>query len=183
MFTQKELVSEIPNLRKFALRLTKNASDSEDLLQATMLRALEKKESFQDNTNLFSWSSKIMFNLFVSQYRHKKKFESQHDPELYLEHVSAGPTQESIVDLSMVTEKMKMLSKEHYEILVLVCIQGMLYDEVAKTLQIPIGTVRSRLSRARQQLMDMMTPKNKKLPPMAPTFTPPVKGIPYRLAA
>jgi RNA polymerase sigma-70 factor (ECF subfamily) len=159
MFKQEELVSEMANLRKFALRLTKNVSDSEDLLQATVLRALEKKDYFQEDTNLFSWSSKIMFNLFVSQYRHKKKFETQYDPTHYLEQVVTGPSQEASTDLATVRESMKKLSKEHYEILVLVCIQGMRYEEVAESLDIPVGTVRSRLSRARQQLQDMLAPQ------------------------
>ncbi len=157
MFQQQELVHEIEDLRRFALRLTRNASDAEDLVQSTMLRALEKNNYFQDNTNLFSWTSKIMFNLFVSQYRHKKKFETQHDPALYIDQASEDPGQEASVDLATVRASMKKLSAEHREILVLVCIQGLKYDDVSEMLKIPIGTVRSRLSRARKQLQDMLT--------------------------
>ena len=84
MFKQEELVHEMGNLRKFALRLTRNVHEAEDLVQSTLLRALEKKDYFQENTNLFSWTSKIMFNLFVTGYRRKKKFESQYDPEPHI---------------------------------------------------------------------------------------------------
>lgn len=156
MFTQQALVKEMGNLKKFALRLTRNPSEAEDLLQSTMLRALEKKEYFQEDTNLFSWSSKIMFNLFVSQYRHKKKFDTQYDPEPYIAQVSIEPSQEASVDLATVRESMKLLSREHREMLVLVCIKGMRYEEVSELLQIPVGTVRSRLSRARSQLQDLL---------------------------
>ncbi|HYD18070.1 MAG TPA: sigma factor, partial [Patescibacteria group bacterium] len=66
MFEQKALIGEMENLRRFALRLTRNASDAEDLVQSTLLRALEKQDYFETGTNLFSWTSKIMFNLFAS---------------------------------------------------------------------------------------------------------------------
>lgn len=168
MFKKESLVSEMVNLRKFALRLTRNISDAEDLLQATVLRAMENQDSFQDGTNLFSWSSKIMFNLFACQYRHKKKFESQYDPAPYIDQVIVGPSQEASADLATVRESMKLLSKDLHEILVLVCIQGMRYEEVSEALQIPIGTVRSRLSRARQQLRDLMeSPQKPPLPPFS----------------
>jgi RNA polymerase sigma-70 factor (ECF subfamily) len=156
MFTQEALVGEIDNLRRFALRLTRNVSDAEDLLQGTLVRALEKKDYFEENTNLFSWASKIMFNLFASQYRRKKRFETQYDPVPYIEQVSVGPSQEITTDLAKVRDSMKQLTKEHREMLILVCIRGMRYEEVSEMLQIPVGTVRSRLSRARKQLQDLL---------------------------
>ncbi len=171
MFNQQELVAEMTNLRKFALRLTKSKSDGEDLLQATVLRALEKQDYFQQNTNLFSWSSKIMFNLFVSQYRHKKKFETQYDPDSYIDQMSTDASQEASVDLAIVRDCMKRLSKEHHDILVLVCIQGLRYEEVAESLKIPIGTVRSRLSRARQQLQELLVASPTNRPHFAQNFS------------
>jgi RNA polymerase sigma-70 factor (ECF subfamily) len=163
MFKQEAIVSEVASLRKFALRLTKNGSDAEDLVQSTVMRALEKSDYFQDGTNLFSWSSKIMFNLFVSQYRHRNKFETQYDSTPYLEQIITGPSQESCTDLAIVRENMGRLSREHREILVRVCVQGMSYEEVAELLKVPVGTVRSRLSRARQQLQDLLAPEKKRL--------------------
>jgi len=158
MFQQEALVSEMPKLRKFALRLTKNAHNAEDLLQSTMLRALEKQEYFEDETNLFSWTSKMMFNLFVSGYRQKKKFETQYDPAPYIDQMSVKPSQEAAVDLVTVNNSMKLLSAEHQEILLLVCIQGMSYEDASTKLRIPPGTVRSRLSRARDHLHEILNP-------------------------
>ncbi|MFN7112825.1 MAG: sigma-70 family RNA polymerase sigma factor [Alphaproteobacteria bacterium] len=157
MFKHEALVHEMPNLRKFALRLTRNVHEAEDLVQSTLLRAIEKQALFEENTNLFSWTSKIMFNLFVTGYRRKKKFESQYDPEPHIMASAVDAPQENTVDLALVRTAMQRLSKEHREMLVLVCIKGMRYEEVSEFLQIPVGTVRSRLSRARsalQQLMD-----------------------------
>jgi RNA polymerase sigma-70 factor (ECF subfamily) len=156
MFNSNALVKEMDNLRKFAFRLTGNMTDAEDLLQSTVLRALEKKDYFQEDTNLFKWTSKIMFNLFVSTYRRKKKFETRYDPENYLEKASVDSDQEAKTELRLVRETMKKLSDEHREILVLVCVKGMRYEEVASMLSIPVGTVRSRLSRAREQLQVTM---------------------------
>ncbi|MGB4108029.1 MAG: sigma-70 family RNA polymerase sigma factor [Alphaproteobacteria bacterium] len=152
MFEQTALVNEMKNLRKFAFRLAGNASDAEDLLQSTVLRALEKKHLFQKDTDLFKWTSKIMFNLFVSEYRRRTKFETQYDPETYLERQSVEGSQEVKLALSKVNEAMKQLSHDHQEILVMVCVKGMRYEEVSETLSIPVGTVRSRLARARENL-------------------------------
>ncbi|MCB9992003.1 MAG: RNA polymerase sigma factor [Rhodospirillales bacterium] len=152
MFKQYELVEHTDTLRKFALRLTGNVADAEDLVQETVLRAIEKKHLFQTGTNLLKWTSKIMFNLFVTDYRRKTKFETQYDPETVIERQSVDPSQENELDLITVREAMKKLSPDHRKILVMVCIRGLKYKEVAKVLAIPVGTVRSRLARAREQL-------------------------------
>lgn len=154
MFKQETLVHEINNLRKFALRLTRNTTDASDLVQATLLRALEKSDYFEEGTNLFSWTSKIMFNIFVSQYRHSRKFDSQYDPEPHIMQMSVAPTQEHAVDLATVRRGISELCPDHRQILTLVCIRGMRYEEVSEMLRIPVGTVRSRLSRARKSLQD-----------------------------
>lgn len=156
MFKPEALVEEMKNLRKFAYRLTGNASDAEDLLQSTTLRALEKNHLFQDNTDLFKWTSKIMYNIFVSEYRRRTKFETQYDPASYLEKQSVDGSQEVKLALSKVCEAIEFLSDDHREILTLVCVSGMRYEEVSEALQIPVGTVRSRLARARESLQTIM---------------------------
>ncbi len=156
MFKQAELVKEMDNLRKFACRLTGSPVDADDLLQSTVLRAIEKKDYFETGTNLFSWTSKIMFNLFVTDYRRKTKFESQYDPEPLIAARSVDADQQSKTELKAVGRAMELLSPEHKEILVMVCVKGMQYQEVADLLEIPVGTVRSRLSRARSQLVSVM---------------------------
>lgn len=175
MFENKQLTEEMPRLEKFALRLTRNTQDANDLLQSTLARAIEKKHLFQDGTDLFKWTSKMMYNLFVSDYRRKVKFETQYDPENYLEKQSVDPAQDKQIELTKVNEAMNMLSDEHREVLIMVCVQGMRYQDVAEALNIPIGTIRSRLSRAREQLQSHLdAPTNRKnmtFPPMSNTNT------------
>ena len=179
MFQQAELVQEINHLRKFAWKLTNNSADAEDLLQSTVLRALEKKHLFQEDTNLFKWTSKIMFNLFVSNYRRKCKFETKYDPESYLENESIEAPQDTQAELSKVSDAMARLSDDHREILVLVCVQGMQYQEVASMLSIPVGTVRSRLSRARENLQALLDD-----PTLSASYIPAAdRGVGYGEAA
>lgn len=162
MFNNSELTKEMPKLEKFATKLTRNQHDAADLLQTTLLRAIEKKHLFKEGTDLFKWTSKMMYNLFVSGYRRKVKFETQYDPESFIEKQSVEASQETEMELMKVNEAMALLSEEHQEVLVLVCVQGMKYQDVAEALKLPVGTVRSRLSRAREQLQSLLnTPKAK----------------------
>lgn len=156
MFDHNALADEMENLRKFALHLTRNKADADDLVQSTFLRALEKAEYFEDGTSLRKWTSKIMFNLFVTDYRRKTKFETQYDPEPYIMAQSVKAPQEGEAELNAVGNAMEKLSADHREILTMVCIKDMPYQEVADQLGIPVGTVRSRLSRARESLSALM---------------------------
>ena len=72
-FTPRELVALTNELRRFAFKLCKNRDDAENLLHTTVLRALEKRHMFEAGTDLFGWTSKMMFNLFVTQYRRKAR--------------------------------------------------------------------------------------------------------------
>ncbi len=156
MFTDREMLAEMPKLRKFAQKLARNNAECEDLLQSTLLRAIEKRSYFETDTKLFSWMSKIMFNLFVTDYRRKVKFESQYDPESELMGLSLQADQDTKLEFKRTQEAMARLSAEHKEVLVLVCVKGIKYQDAADMLRIPVGTVRSRLSRARAELSSLM---------------------------
>lgn len=167
MFEQDHLIQEIVNLRKFALRLTGSRSDADDLLQSTILRALEKKHLFTEGTSLFRWCSKIMFNIFASEYRRRTRFETQYDPEDHMEAWVSEPVQDAVADLAIVRRAMEGLSPAHRQVLFLVCLQDMHYDEVSRHLNIPVGTVRSRLSRARESLHMLLGARVPPVPAMA----------------
>lgn len=158
MFVQSALIAEKENLLKFALRLTGNKSDADDLLQSTFLRALEKADYFEEGTSLRKWASKIMFNMFVTEYRRKTKFETQYDPEPYILAQSISAPQDHQVELHSVGDAMNKLSDDHRQILMMVCVKDMPYQEVSDALNIPVGTVRSRLSRARESLQMELNP-------------------------
>jgi RNA polymerase sigma-70 factor (ECF subfamily) len=160
MLNQAALVREMGHLHKFALRLTHSQAGAEDLLQSTLLRAIEKRHLFENGTDVFKWTSKIMFNLFVSDYRRRTKFETRYDPETFIERESVEASNETKVELAEVQAAMDSLSEDHRDVLIMVCVKGMQYQEVAEILGIPLGTVRSRLSRAREQLQMLLeTPR------------------------
>lgn len=156
MLTPQELVREMNSLKRFAMKLTHNSSDADDLLQATLLKSLEHADSFQRGTHVFGWTSRILYNTFVSQYRQRVRFDTQHDPQAYIDQMSVEATQESSMELELVLKAMSTLSSEHQEILQRVCLDGLAYADVAVQLGIPVGTVRSRLSRARTALQDVL---------------------------
>lgn len=176
MFAQNALIAETANLKKFALRLTGNKADADDLVQSTFLRALEKADYFEDGTSLRKWASKIMFNLFVTEYRRKTKFETQYDPEPYIHSQSVEPAQEHKAELHTVGDAINKLSPDHREVLMMVCIKDMPYQEVSEALDIPVGTVRSRLSRARESLHMVMSPPARRTPAN-------ISAIPAHIAA
>tara|TARA_Y100001001_G_scaffold163557_1_gene192841 strand:- start:2059 stop:2604 length:546 start_codon:yes stop_codon:yes gene_type:complete len=156
MFASDELIQIETRLYKFAYKLTHNSTEAEDLAQSAMLRALEKKHLFKEGTNLYSWVSKILYNLFVTGYRRKTKFESQYDPEPYLEKQSVSASQDVTMEIRDVQRAMNTLPKKHKHILDMICVKGMPYAQVAEKMDVPIGTVRSRLSRARSSLQDKL---------------------------
>lgn len=151
-FKNDELVGQMDHLHRFAYKLCRNDSDADDLLQATALKVLENREKFQTGTNFYGWASKIMFNTFASQYRRKVKFESRYDPDGLIEAQAAEATQDVITDLRRVDMAMERLTEDHRRALTLVVAQGHSYKEAGEILGVPVGTVRSRLSRARGEL-------------------------------
>ncbi len=183
MFTNEMLIENTERLERFALKLTRNKADADDLVQATLLQALEKKELFTEDTNFYGWLSKIMYNSFVTRYRRKTKFETQYDPEPYLEAQKVEARQEAQVQVKEVEAALGTVPAKYRDILVKVCFEGMPYKAVAKQLDMPIGTVRSRLARARAQLQEaLMTPQSNviQLPKARPSV---VKRVAYKKAA
>lgn len=156
-----QIVNQMPRLKNFAYKLTKDWSKAEDLVQDTVLRAIEKELLYKKGTNIFSWLAKIQYNLFVSQYRRASKFESGCDIDdvIHLKSVDAG--QESYIELQEIDKAIKSLNSEFQDVIHLVCIQNYKYEEVATILNIPVGTVRSRLHRAREELSAILKDNSK----------------------
>jgi len=154
MFNSAEILQHDKKLRHFAMKLTKNPTAAEDLLQDTILRALEKKHMFKEGSNLWSWMSAIMFNIFASKFRRSKKWDTQYDPEPYIMAVQVDSSQDEKTFFSQVIDKVINLSHDHLQIVFLTCM-GCSYHDIAEKLNIAPGTVRSRLFRARQQIEEM----------------------------
>lgn len=156
MLKTQELLDKEDRLKRFALKLTKNEADADDLTQNTILRALEKKHLFKSGSNVFSWSSKIMYNLFISRIRKYSKLSKNVDPADHIDNLKVEATQDKVLELKKTRAAIQELKDDYKNVIVKVCIQGQQYEEVANDLDIPVGTVRSRLHRAREALKEKL---------------------------
>lgn len=154
-------------LYSHALRLTKNSSDAEDLVQETYLKGYRAFSSFEEGTNLRAWLFRILTNSFINNYRKKQRGFDEEDlddlEDMYL-HRRLGSTQ--IPSLGMSAEDMLFerlteeeikdavegLPTQYREVVLLADVQGFSYKEIADILDIPDGTVMSRLHRGRAKL-------------------------------
>jgi RNA polymerase sigma-70 factor (ECF subfamily) len=146
------LIAHLPALRRYATALSGNASAADDLVQDCIERALKRSTTLQDPERMAGWLRSILHNLYLDQVRHRKGLgtglditEMDNDPTLSVPPGDHGAN----IDFVRAFEK---LSLEHRQILLLVGLEGLNYREVAAELNIPIGTVMSRLARARERL-------------------------------
>lgn len=140
------------------LQVTGSPDEAEEAVQEAFIRAFIKLDTFQRNSQFFTWLYRIAFNTALTRRRRKRaKISLDHSSEsARLEVVDRGePVDEPILRrerVALVRTAMETLTDEHHSILVLRELQGFSYEEIAEVLEISIGTVRSRLSRARRQL-------------------------------
>jgi RNA polymerase sigma-70 factor, ECF subfamily len=155
------LEGQIPRLRRYARALTKEPSRAEDLLQSCLARALAKGHLWEPGTDLRAWLFTILHNQHVNDVRRAVR-EGVIVPVDDMAPVLTAPsTQGAALRLRDLERAMKRLPEEQLQVLLLVGLEGMRYEEVANVLSVPVGTVRSRLSRGRdtlRQLMDLKSP-------------------------
>ena len=149
----------IPMLRRFAYSLTGSNADADDLVQATFEKILTK--GLPDDVEILKWAFKVCRNVWIDEYRSRKvRQNATQAPELQEQAVAEQQKQyESKELLTSVNSAMKTLPHDQRSILSLVALQGMAYKDVAAILEIPIGTVMSRLSRARNSLLNLVRPQ------------------------
>jgi RNA polymerase sigma-70 factor, ECF subfamily len=150
------LEREIPRMRRYARALTRNTVKSDDLVQSSLVRALEKQHLWQPGSNLRAWLFTILHNQYVNDVRHALRQGSLGPVEDAEPVWSVEPVAEASLQLADLQRAINTLSHEQREVLLLVCLEGMRYEQVATILDIPVGTVRSRLSRARTTLRLLM---------------------------
>jgi len=149
---EREVLDLRPALCAFARRLQRQEADAEDLVQDTILRALAARERFQEGTNLKAWLFTIMRNLFNTGWRRSCR-ETTPGSEV-IEAGSATPATQSATLWARETMERLLhdLSPAHREILILIPVLGLGYEEAAEVCRCSVGTVKSRLSRARAAL-------------------------------
>jgi RNA polymerase sigma-70 factor (ECF subfamily) len=148
----------LPRLRRFAHALSRNAADADDLTQMTVERALKARRSWQDGTRLDSWLYRIMRNLWIDTARSRaRKAKHELGPEAAATvGVDPRPGVEAAIDLARIMAAMDQLPDEQREVVALILIEGFGYRETAEMLDVPIGTVSSRLVRGRNALLEMV---------------------------
>ena len=155
---QDELIALLPRLRRFAHGLSRSPSDADDLTQMTVERALRSKAQWQPGTRLDSWLYKIMRNLWIDTVRSRGRKERLEAPAEAAEKLGHDPRGgvEAGIDLQRVMAAMDRLPGEQREVVALILIEGFGYREAAELLDLPIGTVSSRLVRGRTALLAMV---------------------------
>ena len=161
---EREVVPVLPGLFSAALRMTRNRQDAEDLLQDTYLRAFRGFAAFEEGSNLRGWLYRIMTNAFINTYRKRQRevvtVPDEETPDWWLfeklGEASAAPSAESaVLDRLPSADVQRALEElpETFRIPVLLAdVEGFSYREIADMLEIPIGTVMSRLHRGRKAL-------------------------------
>lgn len=153
---KEELLTLMPAIRRFAYSLTGSPHDADDLLQNTIERVLSR--GVPDDVELVKWAFRVCRNLWIDEYRARKvRHSDQAADELVDEQAIDG--EKIICDhitLHQVNHAMDQLPDDQRSILALVAVQGMSYKEVAETLSVPMGTVMSRLARARVALSNFL---------------------------
>ncbi|MCU7804904.1 MAG: RNA polymerase sigma factor [Candidatus Thiodiazotropha sp. (ex Lucinoma borealis)] len=145
-------MENIPHLRRYARVLTRDNQQTEDLVQDCLDRAWSRMSQWQADTNLRAWLFTIMHNLHVNTLRRNSR---QVEWE-YLDGKDLVDTrqtdQEGAMDLRDLEKALNRLSADQREVLILVCVEGLSYAQVSEVLNVPTGTIMSRLHRAREEM-------------------------------
>lgn len=149
------LVAEIPGLRAFAVSLCGSVTTADDLVQEALLRAWSNSDKFQPGTSLRAWLFTILRNTYYSQYR-KRSREVQDSDGVYSRAIAVEGDQESHLDLVDFRKALAKLPAEQREVLMMVGASGLSYEEAAAICGVEIGTIKSRLSRARTRLSELL---------------------------
>ena len=149
------LVAEIPNLRAFAVSLSGSVQNADDLVQDTLLKAWGHAESFTEGTSIRAWLFTILRNTYYSLYR-KRGREVQDTDGVYSERVGTPPSQDGAIDLADFRTALAKLPEEQREVLIMVGASGLSYEETAEICGVAVGTVKSRVNRARTRLAELL---------------------------
>lgn len=148
---QSEVVELIPALRAFARTFCQKPEEADDLVQETLTKALANLDKFEPGTRLKSWLFTIMRNTFCTRFK-KSSRETVGLPDALTAQLTTEASQEWAVRAEEVRLALNRLPEHHREMLVLIVMLGERYEDAAEICGCPVGTVKSRLSRARQQL-------------------------------
>ena len=150
-----ELLAAIPPLRAFAVSLTADSDRADDLVQETLVKAWSNLDSFTPGTNMRAWLFTILRNTFYSNHR-KQRREVQDVEGEHAAKLATHPSQNGYMDLADFREALARLPDDQREALILIGASGFSYEEAAEICGCAIGTVKSRVNRARNKLVEIM---------------------------
>ncbi len=152
---KRELLATLPSLRAFAVSLSGRHDKADDLVQDTVMKAWAKQESFELGTNMKAWLFTILRNEFYSQMR-KRGREVQDTDGAFTERMAVHPSQYGIVDLNDFRKALDRLPDDQREAVILIGASGFSYEEAAEICHCAVGTMKSRVSRARTKLQELL---------------------------
>ncbi len=150
-----DILASVPSLRAFAISLSGNGDRADDLVQETMVRALANIDSFQPGTNMQAWLFTILRNLFHSEYR-KRRREVEDADGKYAATLAVQPHQGAHLDFEDLQKALARLPHDQREALLLVGASGFSYEQAAEICGCAVGTIKSRVNRARNRLAELM---------------------------
>lgn len=146
--------AEIPHLRRYARALIGHSDEADDLVQACLERALSHAHQWNPARGLRPWLFRIQHNLYVSWLRRRDREYGFH--RRYPESGSVEANHEATLELSVVQDALNRLPGDQRTVILLIALEGLSYEEASEILDIPVGTIRSRLSRGRESLRTML---------------------------
>ena len=153
---QTEIAALLPRLRRFARTITYNREDADDLVQVAVERALSRSAQWEAGTRLDSWLFRIMKNAWIDEVRTRIRRDRMFAPEEAGEHVG-NDYAEAHQQRMAIQKAISLLSEDHRIVIGLVLVDGLPYKEAAEVLEIPMGTLTSRLARAREALQGLLS--------------------------
>jgi len=162
---KREMLAVLPSLRAFAISLIGRHDQADDLVQDTIMKAWAKQEQFEMGTNMKAWLFTILRNEYFSQLRKRKRKREVEDVDGELINQLPTPAgQEAHLDMADLRQAMLQLPDDQREAIILVGASGFSYQEVAEITQVAVGTVKSRVNRARVKLASLLGMDAENLP-------------------
>jgi RNA polymerase sigma-70 factor (ECF subfamily) len=150
-----EVVAMIPALRAFAWSVSRNGSDADDLVQDTLIKAWTHRDKFEPGTNLRAWLFTILRNTYYTAVVRRRR-EVRDEDGFHARKLTAPPSQEWGLQMQSLQQALEQLPPEHREALILVGAAGLSYEEAAEICGCALGTIKSRVNRARNKLLKIM---------------------------
>lgn len=152
---QKQIIAAVPAMRGYAIALCRDCDRADDLVQDTLVRALAALDRFDPATCLNAWLFTIMRNRFRSEYRKRRRMVE--DPDgAYATKLTSAPAQNAGLDLEDFFSMLDQISPEQREAVMMVGASGMSYEAAAEIAGVPVGTIKSRVNRARDRLSQLL---------------------------